>query len=326
MNKKPLYIQIDPHHNCNFTCSYCSRSDMDGKDKYPSMFEKKTIDDWIEVFSSFKRDIVVMISGLGEPSLDKKMIPFVKGLDKLTNCIGIVVWTNASRPDLLKEYLSCQKVVFYASYHRDHFTIDSFLDNLDVLLQYGKIAKVSYVVTKETTKEKVLEVADKVAKKGVHWFHVIADRHDWMTNQKHHLDILSLFHRNVNLDYNLALRKTRGGPCMVGTDYIYIESSGDVWPCQSYRQMRYCFLGNVFDGYKIRKLPMLCMFRMCNGCVQEYTQVIGSGLSSNIWGITEYRPIIPDLILRYMTFPLLFAKPHLLFRHLKSKLINNRKN
>jgi MoaA/NifB/PqqE/SkfB family radical SAM enzyme len=299
---------------------------MDGKDMYPSMFKKKRIDDWIKVFRSFKRDIVVMIGGLGEPCIDKKMIPFVKRLDNLTNCIGIVVWTNASRPDLLQEYVSCQKVVFHASYHKDHFEIDAFLDNLNELLRYGKVAKVSYVVTKKTTKEEVLGIADKVAKQGVQWFHVIADRHDWLTNQKHHLEILSLFHGNVSLDYNLALRKTRGVPCMVGKDYIYIESSGDVWPCQSYRQMGYYFLGNVFNGYKTRKLPLLCMFRMCNGCVQEYTQVIGSGLSSNIWGITEYRPIIPDGFLRYMTFPLLFAKPHLLFRHLKRKLINNRKN
>lgn len=326
MNKKPLYIQIDPHHICNFTCSYCSHSNVNGKDMYPSMFESKTIDDWIKVFRSFKRDIVVMISGLGEPSLDKQMIPFVKRLDELTNCIGIVVWTNASKPDLLQEYVSCQKVVFYASYHRDHFTIDSFLDNLDLLFQYGKIAKISYVVTKETTKEKVLAVADKVAKRGVQWFHVIADRHDWITNQSHYFEILSHFHKSKNLDYNIAVRKTRGIPCMVGKDYIFIESSGDVWPCQSYRQAGLYCLGNVFDGFKTRKLPLLCMFRMCNGCVQEYTQIIGSGLSSNIWEITEYRPIIPDWFLRYMTFPLLFAKPHLIFRRLKSKLINHRKS
>lgn len=326
MNNKPLYIQIDPHHHCNFSCSYCGRTNTDVKDTYPSMFENKTIDDWINVFRSFKRDVVVMISGLGEPSLDKKMIPFVKRLDTLTNCIGIVVWTNASRPDLLKEYISCQKVVFYASYHRDHFTIDLFLDNLDALLQYGKIAKVSYVVTKDTTKKEVSEVAEKVAERGVQWFHVIANRSDWTNKKEHYLEILSLFHKNVSLDYNTAQRITRGVPCAVGRDYIFIESSGDVWPCQSYRQTRLYFLGNVFDGYITRKLPLLCMFRMCNGCVQEYTQVLGSGLSSNIWGITEHRPVIADNILRYITFPLLFLKPHIMFRHLKSKLINHRTN
>ena len=326
MNKKPLYIQIDPHHICNFSCSYCSRKHIKGEDPYPSMFKNNSINSWIKFFGSLQRDIVVMLSGLGEPSLDKNVVEFVKQLDKLTNCIGIVVFTNASKPNLLREYLSCQKVFIHASFHRDHFEIDVFLDNLKEFAQYGRVAKVSYVVTKESTKEQVSHVANKVAKLGIQWFHVIADRHDWITNQSHHLDILSNFHTSNNLDYNIARRKTRGIPCMVGRDYIWINSNGDVWPCQSYRSAGLYSLGNVFNGFEPRELPLLCMFNKCNGCVPEYTQIVGSGLSYNLWGVKEYKPFIPDRFLRYMTFPLLFAKPHLLFRHLKSKLINHRKN
>jgi len=290
------------------------------------MFKDKTIDDWIKVFRSFQRDIVVSISGNGEPSLDKNVIAFVKQLDKLTNCIGIVIFTNASRVDLLQEYLSCQKVFFYASYHRDHFTIDAFLDNLNEFIRYGMIAKISYVVTKETTKEQVLSIADKISKRGVCWFHVIADRHDWITNQGHYLDILSLFHSPKNLEYNIARRRTRGVPCMVGKDYVWIDSNGDVWPCQSYKQAKLHCLGNVFDGFTPKKLPLLCMFKICNGCVQEYTQVVGSGLSSNIWGIKEYRPFIVDRVLRYITFPLIFTKPVLVFRYLMNKFSHHVKN
>jgi MoaA/NifB/PqqE/SkfB family radical SAM enzyme len=284
------------------------------------MFKEKTIDDWLETFSRFDRNLIIMFSGLGEPSLDKKLVEFVKRLDKLDNCIGIVLWTNASIPEILNQYLSCQKVYFYASYHREHLTVDEFLNNISKLVKYGKVAKVSYVVKKETTIELVRSIAKQIDAAGVPWFHVTADRRDWLADKEHFTAILSDFHVGKSLDYNLANRKTRGVPCMVGRDYIIIESNGNVWPCLAWRYYKSFCLGNIFEDFKPRALPLICFFRNCTGCIQEYTQIVGSGLSSNIWGITTHRAVVPDSVLRFMTFPLIFVKARTLIKLLKIKI------
>lgn len=106
----PIYIEINLTELCNMKCSFCPRST-----NYPNLnlhMSLKTIDTIVSQLKEFKDNIIIHLSGRGEPTLHNN---FDIVLDKLSD-FNVKLSTNGKRVDQYLDKINKLYKVYYSIY------------------------------------------------------------------------------------------------------------------------------------------------------------------------------------------------------------------
>lgn len=266
-------------NNCNLNCHYCSkhRNEIFYDLEYVSNIIK-----FINNLSDIKSTLFLKLFG-GEPTIHPNILDIVKSI---SNKINIELQTNLILDiELLKKIIKIKNIdIFNVSLHYGLTNRDIFFKNLNTLLEYSTNYNYTVLLNLMYEKDyndlinKDYQLYDKISKAFYNFnvgislvYHNIINEYDenivnWAnkTYKKfkqngRSISIIfedgtaeqSSFYRLKGMGYN----KCRGMKCSCLKNNIYIDSNGDIYPCQTYFRYLNKKYGNIlFDKDILNKL------------------------------------------------------------------------
>ena len=269
-----IYILAYIADVCNYECSYCYNK----KPRTHKLLSLSSLDMFIDkLYQQIHKSIVVDLIG-GEPTLHPDLLQFVnKKHDRKTTYL---IYSNFSRDtEYYKQLLQNSNVQLFLSWHSKNM---QFVEKLQQLKLYSQQISVSVMYEFGYTDlslkvfneckllaskccltlinsniSKYTEVEQKIYQTMQH-----IDDNDYELNLDGNVMKISeemLVNSNLASFYHWL--------CEAGNTYLYIDFTGDVYPCQNYitNGERQCMF-NINDISKYMQLPLhktLCKFKTC---------------------------------------------------------------
>jgi MoaA/NifB/PqqE/SkfB family radical SAM enzyme len=218
-----LYVMVWPTFRCNYNCSYCT---YHTRFDYAKVFKDIEPEKWLKIFQKLPPAHLYFCGG--EPFL-------YKGFDKVINnmpvkhaIIGII--TNASLPiDVYKRIK--KKPHLNVSLHRDHVSVDEFVDKIVQLKKIGYKNIIANTVATPKNLRVMHKIYNTLKEKGI-GFHIdpYEDANfEYKEKDKELLDKFVQADRSAKRwkkfkDYSPKI-------CSAGRTYMNIMPSGEAYTC-----------------------------------------------------------------------------------------------
>lgn len=266
---------------CNYRCDYCDIY----KDEIIQPWEvKKKIIDFFNYWGKKKQQKVLLYGG--EPTLDPDLPKILASLDDYVR-----LFTNLSKDIDYWKYIDSIRddITISISYHYSN-TIDdiSMMEKVLFLIQESKkITKIRLKIMADSRNiEKAIELFNKYNKlkspkyecymdivmpnsqgdigaqwkdKDMDWFLALQDHQTLYLKYKEN-GIVKERDTSWNEMRVTMLESNHYYHCMAGTNTLYVDSNGDVFPCKSHTNHR--LFNIVEDGYEGCEIPrgMVCNY------------------------------------------------------------------
>lgn len=284
---------------CNYACKYCSFNAQ----KILKFLDLNTLKKFVlQLYDNRKQNIYIELIG-GEPTLDKHILDFSNSLYNYYPYIRIGLYTNFSQHINLYQQLVNNKVNMTITWHSqsNSFYNNSFIhklsllpreafdthvdvhvmyeiDHIDESISMFKTLKTKYKSTElrlldydfSTNKIYFLDNAFYTVKQLIKYNNIINSypninkitikTSDQNNTQK--LYSVNDIYRNKNF-YTF-----KHWLCDAGYNYIYIDITGNIYPCLKYREENTHCIGNILNLSNIQFKKFICKFDRCP-CVWE---------------------------------------------------------
>jgi len=283
---RPKFLQIENTNICNARCIMCPHTSMKRKQKIMDQKKfEKTIKRVLKDYPSIK---TIIITGFGEPLIDKEIVKKIKFINRLYPKLQIDIYTNASLLDkkiaeeLLKTKLhkinfsingtkKTYKKMMGLNYNKTVKNVLNFIKRRKELKKKWPLVNISLMILKENEKDVEefqkfwINKADSV---------MIYPPSNWAGKQKINFAVQTPF-------------KIKRWACNALWQYITIDVEGNlIMCCRDYESK--IKLGNIlnknakeiFEGKKIndiRKRQLEGDFSMpiCNRCDNSFDSSLG---------------------------------------------------
>ncbi len=278
---------------CNFDCPYCSSGNPDtggsrsrtrlwATDESEARFHQ--IVDWIERLNDWS--VGLRFQTFGEPFVSESFLRAAARLTRSPNIRFVELVTNGSLvktrlPKLLGEYgADVEKLSLWMTFHYTEIALDKHIANARFAHDQGAHVVVNALLF-DDNEEMVAELVRQCDLHGLRLninlginfgdgpkpvFPALAGADDLP-------DIVQ--NKLMGAVSVAAMINPLGLRCTAGHDYIHIASTGDVYPCQGYRQhLPRAKLGSVLDPtFELRVRPqryMACALTYDCKCKEDY--------------------------------------------------------
>lgn len=260
--KEVIMFRFVPTMRCNFKCEYCF--EPDNPKKYSkTMFDEKTVDEWIEGVRKFDNyDIELYLWG-GEPFCIDETYDFVKKCSEL-DCIisGFRIDTNVFYAEKIARMCPSNKIKLNCSYHMQYHSLEEEFRKIKLLKDLDMVGMVNFVASpynlthlKKDYGMTVADLIEKFAEIGV--FVNVAGDFAYANNPKYeryeeYKEFIVQFISNDEWNWLRGVRAER--ECDAGRKMFTVNHNGDFTSCISNKNY-----GNLFDGVLIPDhAPQLC--------------------------------------------------------------------
>jgi len=265
---------------CNYECDYCD------------IFHDEQIQEWetkekiVEFFNwlGTKKQQKVLLYG-GEPTIDPDFPKIIEGLNDYVR-----VFTNLSKPlDYWKDIIKIRNdMTVSISYHIHKCNDTEFLKKIKFLVEESDVNKVRVKIMgdsryiqesqdlfsfyKKLYDDKRYEcyidlvfpntqgdIGAQWKDKDMDWFLALQDFQTLYLKYKDNDGVVKERETSWNEMRATMLPSNHYYYCMAGTNTIFVNSNGDVYPCKSHKEVP---LYNVYDDYKECDIPngMVCNY------------------------------------------------------------------
>jgi len=262
-------------NNCNLNCHYCSkhRNEIFYDLEYVSSIIK-----FINNLSDIKSILFLKLFG-GEPTAHPNILDIVKSI---SNKINIELQTNLMLDtELLKKIIKVKNInTFNVSLHYGLTDRDIFFKNLNILLKYSTnynytiLLNLMYEKNYNDLINKDYQLYDKISRAFYNFnvgislvYHNIVNEYDeniinWANKTykkfKQNSRPISIIFEDGTVEQSsfyylksMGYNKCRGMKCSCLKNNIYIDSNGDIYPCQAYFRYLNKKYGNIFSDKDI---------------------------------------------------------------------------
>jgi radical SAM protein with 4Fe4S-binding SPASM domain len=270
----PVAIDIEPNNTCNFKCAHCQVTYWDKK---PAYFDRDT---FVRVLNQIPNLIKVKLQGMGEPLLNKQLIPMLQAGEER----GILMHfhTNGSMGSVEKhqELVKLQRT--HITYSIDGATAETFekvrpgsrftkivdnILNLTKLRNRGsKLLLSAWTVVTQKNIHELPQIVQLSKKLGLDYIAIQPHLTNWgkaeMTDRTDGIQVTTesdLFAdkiaearsiaaaEGIDLTINQSNRFSKQHPCHWAWKSTYIAANGDVVPCCVVADADVVKMGNVFE-------------------------------------------------------------------------------
>jgi MoaA/NifB/PqqE/SkfB family radical SAM enzyme len=262
----PLEIMLMTNFECVYNCSYCFAYKPHDKSEY----RKFNAREWEEVFFSFYQKYgkcKLVLSG-GEPFFYKDSVDFVINSTKYHN---VHVGTNLFlEKDLLRKIATQSKkenLHISASYHLEYEKIETFIEKLLLLKEYGVTVWASCVLFPRYL-DQMIEIKNKFEEASIRngYFPYIGEYEgkeypdEYSGQELKIVRDLAGWHQSSR-DSKIQIPRTKGILCYAGVKTIYINPRGEVRRCMPVNKI----IGNVFSkNFSLLERPEPCPVEKCD--------------------------------------------------------------
>ena len=268
---------------CNYRCPYCyigwapdDRKAWDTRDIFPKIVHR---------LAGLKHRIKLNCENMGEWFTNQELIGGTTFLTRRENLIWVSITTNASLLPRMFAYLDevdVNKVSFTCTYHATEVSLDDYMEQVRALKARGANV-VTATVCFPGNVEHCQELKRRSEELGVHFRMNLEDRMwreagDVPAETVARLYDLLEDHRKWDAQRHgrlLGLNHTRGDLCTAGRNYLWINSTGDMFICSSASAMATVMkdndevsFGNIFelesDYLPTRDEDIVCPFDGCS--------------------------------------------------------------
>lgn len=300
-NTNMLNIFVYTTGVCNYSCRYCSFAKYKNN-QFLNLNDLKTF--IIELYKIKKQNIYIELIG-GEPTLDNKLLDFSNNLAYYYPYITIGIYTNFSQNFELYNSLAKNHVNLTLTWHSTktdkqnnifikkllNFNYKYFKQNVEVhvmyendnilnsIYAYNKILKINSYSTElclldrnfKTNQIYFLNNEFYSNKQLTQYTNIINKQK--ITNDRKFFKIL---YDNNHIEY-LSLSEIYNKPefynfknwyCEAGKSYLYIDITGNIYPCFQYFNRHTNIIGNIYNINNIKFKSVICPFESCP-CVWE---------------------------------------------------------
>jgi len=257
------------HYACNYKCSYCHAPKPEHKDARKAAYIP--IDRWIETWKkNYDRygTWEILISG-GEPFTYPGFMELVIALSKMHI---ISVCTNLEWDvEHLVKHIGPDRLRIETSFHPEFSDLDAFVRKLKLLKSHGFSPTVNFVPWPPLLEKmkKIKEVIDSTEcqltlQPFIGQFENRSYPQGYTEKERKYFDI---FNDDCNLKtLNFKTTKesdsTKGKPCRMGQNYVFIHPDGEVSRCCRDHSFS---LGNIIDdSFRLLEKPLPCNAENCN--------------------------------------------------------------
>ena len=262
-------------NNCNLKCHYCSKYKTE---EFYSLDYVNNIVEFINNLSKMKSTVFLKLFG-GEPTIHPNILDIIRNINSKIN---IELQTNLMLDTtLLNEIIRIKNISTYnISLHYGLADRSVFFNNLNLLLnssskyKYNIMLNLMYEKNYHDIINKDYQVYNRISKAFYNFnvgislvYHNIKNEYDetviqWASNtykkfkqSDRHINIIynddtmeqSSFYYIKGMGYN----KCKGMKCSCLKNNIYIDSNGDIYPCQSYFRDLKRKYGNILQDNNI---------------------------------------------------------------------------
>ncbi len=270
----PLELDVEPNNTCNFKCGHCQVTYWDKK---PAYLNRETFTQVLEQFPNLMR---VKLQGMGEPMLNKQLIPMLKAGEE--RGIKMHFHTNGSICDRERAEQLGQLQHTHIAYSIDGATaatfeqmrpgsqFDRIIANIKLLMSMRKpsgnlLVSAWAVITKKNIGElpQIVQLAQTL---GIDRIVIQPQLTNWgkekMLSKIEDIQVTAesdLFvsqlaiarktatETGIEINVNESDRFCRKHPCPLAWNSSYIAANGDVIPCNIIADVDIVKMGNVFE-------------------------------------------------------------------------------
>lgn len=145
--KETIMFRFVPTMRCNFRCEYCF--EPDNPKKYSStMFDEKSVDEWIEGLRKFSDYNIDLYLWGGEPFCIDGTYDFIKKATELDNIIsGCRIDTNVFYAEQIAKRCPSNKIKLNCSYHMQYHTLEEEFEKIKILKNLDMVGMVNFVAS-----------------------------------------------------------------------------------------------------------------------------------------------------------------------------------
>lgn len=249
--KETVMFRLVPTMRCNFRCEYCF--EPNNPKKYSkTMFDEKSVDEWIDGLKKFDDYNIELYLWGGEPFCIEGTYEFIKQAMKLDNVIsGCRIDTNIFYAKKIAEKCPTNKIKLNCSYHMQYHTLEDEIEKIKILKNLDMVGMVNFVASPYNLKHlkddyhmTVEDLINIFAEIGV--FVNIAGDFAYANNPKYeryeeYKDFILQFISPEEWKWLRGVDEPR--KCSAGKKMFTINHNGDFTSCIS--DKRY---GNLFEG------------------------------------------------------------------------------
>jgi|LSQX01.2.fsa_nt_gb hydroxymethylpyrimidine pyrophosphatase-like HAD family hydrolase/MoaA/NifB/PqqE/SkfB family radical SAM enzyme len=273
--------------SCNYSCSYCSFAKR-GPRKTELMKDKACLSrfcDFIDT-TSFTNQISIFLTPHGEGLIHPHYVEAIARLALSPKCRYISCQTNLSFDSdafiksLIAAKVDLSKVKLWATCHPGMISIDEFVSKVNQLKASIDLCVGIVAIPEEL--HNVFELRKRLPKDIYMWINAMKRAKTKYTDSQ----IKTLIQADPLFPNELQKFRVQPGCCHAGTDSVYINANGDVFPCHINKN-------RLFNIYRNSSpvLPFQCDKRFCD-CYLAYSHRTDSNLE-RIFG--DYTPVrIPN--------------------------------
>lgn len=273
-----FYLRWVLTNNCNLKCHYC---DLHNQEKYLTKKETECIIQYINKKQK-QYDIFELRLFGGEPTTHPN---FINILQKIDPCSDFILSTNLQIPiNRLQKIYSMNKITAYiCSWHYNIIDNDMFETNLQYLLQQDVKVKLFLMLEKQyiddilSLQKKYSHIAEiKIVRQDEPY--ISDDIKKYINNcnkkinynsfeKKYYISKDNVF-EYIDTEYikKNNYHRNKYWCCSAISKNIFIDSNGDVYPCQTYAHHKKKCLGNILNNtYEDKQINIYCEFDQC-GC------------------------------------------------------------
>lgn len=249
--KEVIMFRMVPTMKCNFRCEYCF--EPNNPKKYAdTMFDSKTVDEWVEGIKKFSNYDIELYFWGGEPFCINETYEFIKKCTELDHIIsGFRIDTNTFFAKKIVEECASEKIKLNCSYHMQYHTLEEELSKIKILKEHDMVGMVNFVASpynlnhlKNDYGMTVKDLIEKFAELDV--FLNIAGDFAFANNSKYeryeeYRDFIVQFISPEEWKWLRGVNEPR--MCEAGRKMFTVNHNGDFSSCISDKKY-----GNLFEG------------------------------------------------------------------------------
>lgn len=252
MNKETVMFRFVPTMRCNFRCNYCFL-DNNIKQNGKTMFDKHSVDEWVEAMMNYENYDIELYFWGGEPFCINETYTLLREWTKLDHIVsGFRIDTNIFYADKIAELCPSNKIKLNCSYHMQYHTLEQEFEKVKKLKSLDMIGMVNFVASKYNLDHlksdynmTVIDLINKFEEIGV--FVNIAGDFAYANNPKYekydeYKNFILQFINPNEWDW-LRNQHSKERLCSAGQKMFTVEYDGTFTSCISNRKY-----GNFFDG------------------------------------------------------------------------------
>ena len=249
--RETLLFRMVPTMRCNFRCEYCF--EPNNPKKYSAtMFDEKSVDEWVEGIERFNDYDIELYFWGGEPFCIEETYQFVKKCSELNHIIsGFRIDTNTFFAEQIAKKCPSNKIKLNCSYHMQYHKLDDEFRKIKILKELDMVGMVNFVASpynlthlKEDYGMKVGDLIEKFGEIGV--FVNIAGDFTYANNPNYeryeeYKEFIVQFISPEEWNWLRGVNEPR--ECDAGRKMFTVNYNGDFTSCISEKKY-----GNLFDG------------------------------------------------------------------------------